>query len=360
MNANCVNVLNKTVSNVCRLDEVVKNNVEDIEFLFKYCNFNKNLLLSMLGCKVEIDTFVYQYDISNAFATNYLLEYLLYSVINYLNANVKENYYILVRCENDIPSPWKKCDISIPSVLEIGLVQPNKNDIIEIFDSIKTNTFIEFQPVVSWMNLKFGKKDVYSLVIAVLYYLVAMPILAYNKEYSLEIKGKNICQAYENLQESNAREFNDLRRLVNKYSNLELNVTTVIDTVKVYIKKGYEAALEDYKLRSVNDPYLPKPTIHQIYVAALDLFLEDNHLKITGNGDVIQYGNDGPAEPFAPAEPDAPYDLLAFNNGVRDFELNLENYIDLDTQSGGDSGEGMESKIKRLLELTETDSYSEN
>ena len=45
MKANCVNVLNKTVSNVCKLENQLNTNTQNIEFLMKYI---KKILLFML------------------------------------------------------------------------------------------------------------------------------------------------------------------------------------------------------------------------------------------------------------------------------------------------------------------------
>ena len=292
MNANCVNVLNKTVSNVCKLDVIVKENTEDIEFLFKYADFNKKLLLSLLSNPVVFDTYLVKYEVSPKFAENYLLEYLLYSIINFLNTNYRENYYLLVKSIEDVPLPWRKYNIEVPSVIQISLIQPNVKEIIEIFDSIKTNTFTEFRPVLAYMDVKYGPINVHSLTIAILYYLVQNPELYYENIQQVPLPSSEFSESYKQLQ-SNViiAQQNSLTDLVNKYKDLKLNVKNVIESVNTYIKKGYDAVWENYRIQSINNPFYPKPTIHDVYVSALDQFLFDNHLKILDNGDVIQYGN---------------------------------------------------------------------
>ena len=104
MNANCVNVLNKTVSDVCFLDKNVKQNTDDIEFLFKYMQFTKNLQLAYLGCDVQINACVCSFPIQSCFIKDKLLEFYLkvFYLIFFLVHQNKNNFLIKLFLTNTL------------------------------------------------------------------------------------------------------------------------------------------------------------------------------------------------------------------------------------------------------------------
>ena len=100
MSGFCVNILNKTVQAVCNLENKVVQNTKDIAFIMKFLNFNKNLLLSLNGSSVNIQTSVLQYSIDSSFCRNQLLKKFILGVLSYLNNNERENYYLLIESFN--------------------------------------------------------------------------------------------------------------------------------------------------------------------------------------------------------------------------------------------------------------------
>ena len=84
MKASCVNVLNKTVSTVCKLENQILSNTDNISFLNKYLNFNKNLLLSIMGNNIEMNVDMVHYSLDPSFIKNKQLKLFILGILKYL------------------------------------------------------------------------------------------------------------------------------------------------------------------------------------------------------------------------------------------------------------------------------------
>jgi len=349
MNANCVNVLNKTVSDVCLLDKNVHENTEDIEFLFKYMDFNKNLLLAYLGCNVQITACVCSFPIQTCFIKDKLLEFYLVAILEYLNNLKRENYYFIANNPSDIPILFRNNTFQYPCVVEIGLISCDKYKLITIIDSTKAQDYSSLKDVVLYLqNTLHCNIPQYAL--AILQFLTKMPDIHLQKCVNQNITANNICQIYSSLQELK-KETNDLFcSLVNQYKR-HYTTNTVIEAVIFYIKKASDILYLEYKQKSFNNPFVSPPTQHDIFEKARDLFLEANNLEINNCGIFI---DSEPNEPNEPNEPSDPSDILSLNfsyfNNIKEINDN-ENV-------GPILDENIENKLKKLLEMTETETDS--
>lgn len=342
MKANCVNVLNKTVSNVCILDNKVQENCQNIDFLFKYSAFNKNLQLANLGCNVKICSCVYSYNLQPCFVNDQLLLFFLVGILDYLNSLNKENYYFIAKNIDDIPELWRQHSYCFPCVVEIGLIECDKNTLTNIIDSTKCQNFTDLIPVVNYLQNKYCNLPSYTL--AILQFLTKMPDINLQKCFNQQLLKNQICEAYDQLNNLNTETHDLLCCLISKYKRC-YNVQNILDSVIFYIKKANMVVNAEYKEKSFNDPFYPQPTLHQVYKTARDLFLKDNHLEIDECGNITE--NCEPFEPYEPFEPSEPSDYVI---------TTYRNVLDVNTTNNmTESEEMVEMKIKQLLELTETE-----
>lgn len=334
MKANCVNVLNKTVSAVCKLENQVESNSLNIAFVKKYINFNKNLLLSIMGTSVKMDVSVLQYSIDSSLVNDTLNKQFIMGIINYLNTNVDENYYLLIESYSDIPLDFKNINIQVPSIIQISLVESNLSELPNLLDSVKKGEINKLGPVVDYLSNT--NSDINSYSLAILRYLAASPEVYFSKESNVSIKGTNIGKTYEDLSEF--RNVNNRRLSEILYRNIEIK--NVLDTVNFYIKRGQEVVFSNFKDKSFNDPFYPHPTRDEYLNASVRIFLEEHNLEIDRNGNIFQYN----AEPNQPGEPFEPSDVSS------DYYTKI-----LDVASITETQTKIENKIKLLLELTETE-----
>jgi len=348
MKANCVNILNKTVSNVCLLDTTVADNTNNIEFLFKYMNFNKNLQLANLGCNIQICSCVNSYKIQPCFINDQLLQFFLTGILDYLNSLNKENYYFIAKNMNDIPSIWRNNSYCFPCVIEIGLIECDKNILTKIIDATKSQNFSELIPVINYLQNKYCSLPSYTL--AILQFLTKMPDINLQKCFKQSLSKTEICKAYEQLIAKNNETHDILCCLIKQYKGVH-NTQGILDALVYYLRKGYDVAVAEYKQKSFNDPFYPYPTQQDFIKTARNLFLEDNHLEINDCGRLIHNEPHEPFEPFEPFEPSEPSDYLI---------TTYRTITDTDTFSytKTESEEIVEMKIKQLLELTDTETES--
>lgn len=343
MKANCVNVLNKTVYNVCNLDNAVADNTANIDFLFKYMNFNKNLQLANLGCNVQICSCVYSYHLQPCFINDQLLQFFLVGILDYLNSLNKENYYFIAKNSNDIPEIWRNHNYCFPCVVEIGLIECDKSTLTNIIDCTKNQNFKELSPVIKYLQNKYCNLP--SFTLAILQFLTKMPDINLQKCFQQSLNKTQICNAYETLLSKNNQTHDLLCCLIKQYKH-NYNLNNILETVIHYINKATTVVNNLYKEKSFNDPFYPYPTQHDVYKTARNLFLEDNHLEIDDCGRLI---NCEPFEPYEPYEPSEPSDYVI---------TTYRNIMDIDSTTSDnriDSEELVEMKIKKLLELTDTE-----
>jgi len=334
MKANCVNVLNKTVSNVCKLENQLNTNTQNIEFLMKYINFNKNLLLSLMGSNVKISTTISHYSIDKDFVKNKFLKLFILGILAYLNTNADENYYILVESYSDIPSLANNLNVAVPSIIQVSLVQSELSELPSLLDAIKSGSLNKLVPIID--NLSKISNDPASYTIAILYYIYKSPEFNFYKESTSILNGHSINKAYEDLVNMRNESDEKIKNLFVK----NINPKNILDNVNNYIRKGQEKVTQEYKDKSHNDPFYPVPTTANFVKAGLDIFLEENYLTINNQGELINIIGDSPFEPFSLFEPSEPsYSYFA---KISDTSI-VENQ------------DRIESKIKMLLELTETE-----
>lgn len=332
MNSSCINILNKTVNHVCHLQTEVDGNSKDIDFLEKYSAFNKNLILATLGCNITLDYKVFSYSLSPCFLNNHLYQYLLYIVLDYLNQNLKENYYFVATDSTELPDELK--DICVPSIVQVSLIEGEPCQVKNIFDEIKELDFTELEKALG----KCSKLS--SLTIAILKYLCCPAPICLQKCYSYSLTKEEICPFYDFLLKTKKEVSDETDSLINKYCSLCLNVCNPIEGTKHYINYAKETLEKRYKEKSFNNPYFPLYDIKDVLCEAYKLFLCDNNLDVDCQGNVYQ--SDEPAEPSEPSEPS---DFKFTISSISNENLSLNNEIHYDS---------IEEKIKQLLELTET------
>jgi len=344
MNANCVNVLNRTVSDVCLLDKNVKQNTDDIEFLFKYMQFTKNLQLAYLGCDVKINTCVCSFPIQTCFVKDKLLEFYLVGILEYLNNQHYENYYFIANSSSDIPVLFRNGSFNYPCVIEIGLISCDKYKLVSIVDTTKAQDYSELKDVVLYLQETLNC-NIPQYALAILQVLTKSPEIYLQKCDTKFLTSSTICQAYASLQEVKKETHDLFCSLVNQYKH-HYTTNTVIETVVFYVKRASDILYLEYKQKSFNNPFFPAPTQHEIFEKARNLFLEDNGLEINNCGIFV---DSGPYEPNEPNEPSEPSDLNDLYLNVRNVIENIENKTETNIDFL------IENKIKKLLEMTETE-----
>jgi hypothetical protein len=346
MNANCVNVLNKTVSDVCILDKNAKQNTEDIEFLFKYVDFTKNLQLAYLGCDVKLSSCICSFPIQSCFIKDKLLEFYLVGVLDYLNHLKKENYYFIAKNSADIPKSFRNINIQYPCVVEIGLIECDKYKLVKIIDTTKSQDYIYLKDVVIYLQ-EYLHCNIPQYALAIHQFLTKMPDIYLQKCYIQSITKNNICLAYSELQAVKKETHGLLCNLVNNYKH-HYTTNTVIETVIFYIKKATDILYLEYKQKSFNNPFISPPTQYEIFEKARNLFLEANDLEINNCGIFIHSEPYEPNEPNEPSEPSDPSDISELYINVND-NNQTEKIINVNFD------EIIENKIKKLLEMTDTE-----
>jgi hypothetical protein len=345
MNANCVNVLNKTVSDVCLLDKNVNQNTNDIDFLFKYMQFTKNLQLAYLGCDVQINACVCSFPIQKCFIKDKLLEFYLVGILEYLNNQHYENYYFIANSSSDIPALFRNGSFQYPCVVEIGLISCDRYKLVSIVDTTKSQDYSSLKDVVLYLQETLHC-NIPQYALAILQLLTKSPDIYLQKCDTKALTSGTICQAYSSLQDVK-KETNELFcSLVNQYKH-HYTTNSVIETVIFYVKRASDILYLEYKQKSFNNPFFSPPTQHEIFEKARDLFLEDNSLEINNCGLFV---NSGPYEPNEPNEPSEPSDLSEIYLNTK---VHLADFDDSKTEANIDFI--IENKIKKLLEMTETE-----
>jgi hypothetical protein len=349
MNANCVNVLNKTVSDVCFLDKNVKENTDDIEFLFKYMNFTKNLQLAYLGCNVKIDACVCSFPIQTCFTQDKLLEFYLVGILEYLNNEYYENYYFIATNPSDIPILFRSSSFQYPCVVEIGLISCDKYKLVNIIDSTKAQDYSILKKVVLYLQEAL-QCNLPQYALAILQLLTKMPDIHLKKCDTKTLTSNTICEAYSSLQELKKDTRELFCNLVNQYKR-HYTTNTVIEAVMFYVKKASDILYFEYKQKSFNNPFISPPTQHDIFEKARDLFLQANDLEINNCGIFIDSEPNEPNEPNEPSEPSDPSDF----GDLYLKQKNTFNYIENFEKNDAYVDSSIENKIKKLLEMTETE-----
>ena len=128
-------------------------------------------------------------------------------------------------------------------------------------------------------------------------------------------------------------------------------MNTVIEAVIFYINKASNVLYMEYKQKSFNNPFISPPTQHEIFEKARDLFLEANDLEINNCGIFVNSGPYEPNEPNEPNEPSEPSDLIDVFLNVK----TINNEEDYSNKTETNIDFIIENKIKKLLEMTETE-----
>ena len=353
MNANCVNVLNKTVSDVCFLDKNVKQNTDDIEFLFKYMEFTKNLQLAYLGCNVQITACVCSFPIQSCFVKDKLLEFYLVGILEYLNNQKYENYYFIAQTPSDIPALFRNGSFQYPCVVEIGLISCDKYKLVSIIDSTKAQDYSSLKDVVLYLQETLHC-NIPQYALAILQLLTKSPDIHLQKCDTKILTSSTICEAYSSLQAVKKETSELFCSLVNQYKN-HYTTNTVIEAVIFYINKASNILYFEYKQKSFNNPFFSPPTQHDIFEKARDLFLEANDLEINNCGIFVNSGPYEPNEPNEPNEPSEPSDFSSLYLNVKTVNDFISDKDDIFTKTETNIDLLIENKIKKLLELTETE-----
>ena len=348
MNANCVNVLNKTVSDVCFLDKNVKQNTDDIDFLFKYMQFTKNLQLAYLGCDVQINACVCSFPIQSCFIKDKLLEFYLAGILEYLNNQHYENYYFIANSSSDIPALFRNGSFQYPCVVEIGLISCDRYKLVSIVDTTKAQDYSSLKDVVLYLQETLHC-NIPQYALAILQLLTKSPDIYLQKCDTKTLTSGTICQAYSSLQAVKKETHDLFCSLVNEYKH-HYTTNSVIETVIFYVKRASDILYLEYKQKSFNNPFFSPPTQHEIFEKARDLFLEENSLEINNCGLFVNSGPYEPNEPNEPSEPSEPSDLS-------EIYLNTKTITQFDDDAKTETNIDflIENKIKKLLEMTETE-----
>lgn len=346
LKGNCVNVLNRTVSAVCKLENQSQTNTENIDFLMKYLNFNKNLLLSILGTDVRLELSIQEYYLSDIFYNNELLKGFLIGLLNYFNKNLDENTFLLIESVNDIPYFLRSSNIKIPSLIQVSFIEPDKSELISFIDSLKTGNLGKLSPVIDLIASNY--EDPNSFAISILEFLAKSPEISFFKETIIPISGVNIGKIYEDIQRLKDKQFNK----IGSYLTKNIQIKGVLETVNLYLRKATDILTNRFKEQSINDPFAIRPTTEDFLKKALSVFLEDNNLSIDKSGQLLRhdlsrynYDNIEPFQPFEPSEPYSPFEPSDFRTS---YFSQIGDITLTETQSN------IESKIKQLLELTES------
>ncbi len=350
LKGNCVNVLNRTVSTVCKLENQVQTNTENIDFLMKYLNFNKNLLLSILGTDVRLEMTTQEYYLSDEFYSNELLKSFIIGLLNYFNKNLDENSFLLIENINDIPYFLRSSGIKIPSLLQVSFIEPDKSELISFIDSVKSGNLAKLSPVIDLISANF--EDPNSFAISILEFLAKSPEISFFKETIIPINGVNIGKIYEDIQRLKDKQLIK----IGDYLTKNIQIKGVLETVNLYLRKATEILTNKFKEQSINDPFAIRPSTEDFLKKALSVFLEDHNLSIDKSGQLLRqdltkytsnyyYESNHPYQPFEPSEPYSPYE-------PSDFRTNILTHFGDATLT--ESQTNIENKIKQLLELTES------
>ena len=340
MKASCVNVLNRTVSNVCMLDDNVAKNTSDIQFLFSYMNFNKKLQLANLGCNVSIESCVCFYKVQKCFVNDQLLQYFLVGILQYLNSLQRESYWFLACDEDSVPERWRKHCMHYPAVVQISMIECDKTILTKILDATRNQNFTEIMPVVNYIQNNYCHYNSYSL--ALFQFMAKNPDLCLCKCCNVCIYKDDICSAYSDLLDIQKNTKKTFCCFMDEYRRIK-SCRNILDTITYYLKKAIIELTQIYKQKSYNNPYYPYPSQQDFIAYARDLFLEDNHLGIDECGHLIDCEPAEPGEPGEPGEPSDPSDYFCMVRSITNTKTDTHTEI------------MVESKIKQLLELTETE-----
>jgi len=339
MSGFCVNILNKTVQAVCNLENQVTDNTNDIAFIMKFLNFNKNLLLSMHGSNINIPVSVLQYSIDSSLCKNQLLKKFILGVLAHLNENHKENYYLLIESYADIPSNFRNLGIIVPGIIQISLVEGNQQELVSLLDTVRNGDLSKLNPITNLLTSNFMDSNSYTL--AILQFLLKSPDVEFYKEAKVLLNGQNLSKSYDEL--VSCKKINDSK--ISSLFKKNIQIKSVLESANFYIKKGFESAMTEYKTKSFNDPYYPHPSSTDYINFAIKKFLNDHNLEIDNSGKIID-AYSGPFEPYQPYEPFEPnVPLQFFTSRLVDNNTHID---ETQTQTN------IELKIKQLLELTET------
>jgi hypothetical protein len=182
--------------------------------------------------------------------------------------------------------------------------------------------------------------------LAILQLLTKSPDIYLQKCDTKVLTSSTICQAYSSLQDVKKETHDLFCSLVNQYKRHYTN-NSVIETVIFYIKRATDILYLEYKQKSFNNPFLSPPTQHEIFEKARNLFLEENSLEINNCGLFV---DSEPNEPNEPSEPSDPSDLGSLYLNTRTITQ-----FDDDAKTQANIDFLIENKIKKLLEMTETE-----
>jgi hypothetical protein len=348
MNANCVNVLNRTVSDVCNLDKKINRNKEDIEFLLKYMDFTKNLQLAYLGCDVQILSSISSFYIQPLFINNNLIKFYLLGILEYLNNQNKENYYFIANNNNDIPFFFQNNEYKFPCIVEVGLIYCDKYKLTSIIDSTKTQDFSILKDIIDYLqtNLEY---NIPQYFLGIIEFLINMPDIYLQTYTTKYILSNRINSIYSSLQETKKENKKVFTLLINKYHNNYLS-NNIIESITFFIKKASDTLYIEYKQKSFNNPFIEQPTQTNIFEKAHELFMKFNNLDIDNN-------SGEPNEPNEPNEPREPREPNESNDNI--INLIHSNYNSNNINDGNIHAslrnETFENKLKLLLEMTESE-----
>jgi hypothetical protein len=214
-------------------------------------------------------------------------------------------------------------------------------------DTTKAQDYSELKNVVLYLQDTLHC-NIPQYALAILQLLTKSPDIYLQKCDTKVLTSSTICQAYSSLQDVKKETHDLFCSLVNQYKRY-YTTNSVIETVIFYVKRATDILYLEYKQKSFNNPFFSPPTQHEIFEKARDLFLEENGLEINNCGIFVESGPYEPNEPNEPSEPSDPSDLGLLYLNTRD----ITQYNDNKTETNIDFL--IENKIKKLLELTETE-----